>query len=171
MQAHGKLQFINRKIKRLHVSPWFFFSHQHEPCVLERVGVSVCGACLIVCAGVWVHSHVWGGTLTQKCCAEQSSPSSCPLLLPSYRRLEGRRCGKVGGRKLAREDGREGFQHPHQSLKQTFEDKCRKPPLRDCACRFGSSRALRLGVFIEYTVRMRDLTRVGAKLYMRRQKL
>lgn len=100
---------------------------------LERVGVPVCGACLNVCAGVWVHSHVWGGTLTQKCCAKQSSPSSCPLLLPSYRRLEGRRCGKVGGRKLAREDGREGFQHPHQSLKQTFEDKCRKPsPGRLC---------------------------------------
>lgn len=38
--------------------------------------VSACTARKSV--GMWVHSHVWGGTLTQACCVEHFSPSSFP---------------------------------------------------------------------------------------------
>lgn len=82
---------------------------------LHRLCVWLCGCpSVFLCAeGVLVCLQACGcvpmsekGTLTRALCGEHFSPSSVPLLLPSYRRLgggcEGGRCSEVGGRERGR---------------------------------------------------------------------
>lgn len=113
--------------------PMFVSIYMSIVCASEWVCelcVSMCRVCWSMSAGMWVHSHVWGGTLTQARCVKHFLSPSIPLFLPSYRRLEGGseggRCRKVGGR----ERGRSA--NTHQSLNKHLKTSAENLPGRLC---------------------------------------